>query len=113
MFLRKKKNKSGSISVQIISKSGRKYRVVKSIDSGKSEQEIQKLCFLGKQEIKRLSFQPKILISESDTIVENIFETLNNASISKRQYITYSNNKLFLLALLKKQWKQTLSLKHE
>ena len=81
MFLRKKKNKSGSISVQIITKSGGKYKVVKTIGSGKSEQEIQKLWFLGKQEMERLNFQPKIFVSESDTIIENIFEALNNASI--------------------------------
>jgi len=81
MFLRKKKNKSGSISVQIISKSGGKYKVVKTIGSGKSEQEIQKLWFLGKQEMERLNLQPKIFVSESDTIIENIFEALNNASI--------------------------------
>jgi hypothetical protein len=81
MFLRKLKNRSGSISVKIISKSGGKYKVVKTIGSGKSEQEIQKLCFLGKQEVERLSFQPKIFVSELDIITENIFEALNNASI--------------------------------
>ena len=81
MFLRKLNNRSGSISVQIITKSGGKYKVVKTIGSGRTEQEIQKLWYLGKQELERLSFQPKIFVSETDTIVENIFESLNNASI--------------------------------
>ena len=81
MFLRKKKNKSGSISVQIISKSGGKYKVVKTIGSGRAEQEIEKLYYLGKQEIERLSFQPQLFISEKDTIVDSIFESLSNASI--------------------------------
>ena len=63
MFLRKNKNKSGSISVQIISKSGRKYKVVKTIGCGRTEQEIQKLEYLGKQELERLNFQPKFLIN--------------------------------------------------
>ena len=81
MFLRKKKNKSGSISVQIISKSGGKYKVVKTIGSGRTEQEIEKLYYLGKQEIERLSFQPQLFISEKDTIVDSIFESLSNASI--------------------------------
>ena len=53
--LRKKKNKSGSISVQIILKSGGKYKVVKTIGSGRTEQEIEKLYYLCKQEIERLS----------------------------------------------------------
>ena len=60
MFLRKLKNRSGSVSVQIISKSGGKYKVVKTIGSGRTEQEIEKLYYLGKQEIERLSFQPKL-----------------------------------------------------
>jgi transposase len=81
MFLRKKKNKSGSISVQIISKSGGKYKVFKTIGSARTEQEIQKLWYLGKQELERLSMQTKLFVSETDTIVESVFDTLSNASI--------------------------------
>ncbi|MBN2891379.1 MAG: IS1634 family transposase [Bacteroidales bacterium] len=81
MFLRKKKNKSGSISVQIISKPRGNYKVIKTIGCGRSEQEIKKLEYLGKQEIERLSLQPKLFVSETDTIVDNVFESLGNASI--------------------------------
>ena len=81
MFLRKKKNKSGSISVQIISKSGGKYKVVKTIGCGKNEQDVQKLFYLGKQEIERLTMQPKLFVSETDVIVEDIFSLLCNSNI--------------------------------
>ncbi len=81
MFLRKLKNRSGSISVQIISKSGGKYQVVKTIGSSKSEQEIEKLYFLGKQELERISIQPQLFVSENDTIIEQVFDALQNASI--------------------------------
>jgi len=81
MFLRKKKNKSGSISVQIISKANGKYAVVSSIGSAIDEQDIQKLWHLGKQEIERLSSQSKLFISENDNLVEQIFDTLNNSNI--------------------------------
>jgi len=81
MFLRKKKNKSGSTSVQIISKDRGKYKVVKTIGSSDNEQEIQKLVLLGKQEIERLTTQPELFISESDSIVDQVFESLGNASI--------------------------------
>lgn len=81
MFLRKLKNRSGSISVQIISKSSGKYHVYKTIGSSKNEQEIEKLYILGKQEIERISTQPKLFVSENDTIIEQVFETLQNASI--------------------------------
>src|ERR1035437_6955184 len=81
MFLRKLKNRSDSISVQVISKQRGKYRVVKTIGSSDNEQEIQKLVFLGKQEIERLSTQPRLFVSENDTVVEQVFEALGNASI--------------------------------
>jgi transposase len=81
MFLRKKPNRSGSTSVQIISKAGGKYKVVKTLGSGRSEQEIQKLWHLGKQEMERLSAQAKIFISDQDTVVEQVMESLTNASV--------------------------------
>ena len=81
MFLRKLKNRSGSISVQIISKAHGKYKVVKTIGTGRTEQQIQKLWLLGKQEIERHSAQSKIFISDQDTVVEQVMESLTNASI--------------------------------
>jgi hypothetical protein len=61
MFLRKKSNKSGSVSVQIIAKQRGKYKVEQTIGSSKNEQELQRLWFLGKQEIERLNNQSKRL----------------------------------------------------
>lgn len=81
MFLRKLKNRSGSTSVQIISKAGGKYRVIKSIGSGTSEQELEKLWYLGKQELERLTGQSKLFVSQTDTVIEQVFDTLENASI--------------------------------
>ena len=81
MFLRKKLNCSGSTSVQIISKARGKYRVIKTIGSGRSEQQIQKLWSLGKQEMERLSAQGELFISDQDTIVEQVMDNLANASI--------------------------------
>jgi len=81
MFKRKKKNKSGSTSVQLILKSHGKYKVLKTIGCGRTEQEIQKLIYLGKQELERLPNQSKLFISESDTIVDQVFSVLENASI--------------------------------
>ena len=81
MFLRKKKNKSGSTSVQIISKSRGKYKVIKTIGCVRSLQELQRLIFIGKQEIERLEAQPQLFISETDTIVEEVFSSISNSSI--------------------------------
>jgi transposase len=81
MYLRKLKNRSGKISVQIISKSSGKYKVLKTIGCGQSEQEVEKLTYLAKQEIERLSAQQGLFVSEQDTVVERVFSTLDNASI--------------------------------
>lgn len=81
MFLRKKKNRSGSISIQLISKQRGKYKLIKTIGSSDNEQQIQKLFLLGKQEIERLKGQSKLFISENDGFVEQVFDALDNASI--------------------------------
>src|SRR6266550_6758992 len=81
MFLRKKSNKSGSVSVQIISKHRGKYKVEQTIGSSNNEQELQVLWLLGKQEIERLVNQSQLFISESDFHVEQVFNALQNASV--------------------------------
>lgn len=67
--------------MQIISKASGKYKVVKTIGCGSTEQELEKLWYLGKQEIERLSAQSKIFVSEQDTVVEQVMRSLDNANI--------------------------------
>jgi transposase len=81
MFIRKLRNRSGSISVQIISKSSGRYKVVKTIGSTRSEQEVEKLTYLARQEMERISAQQGIFVSENDTLVDQVFYSLSNASI--------------------------------
>ncbi len=75
MFVRKKKNPSGSVSVQIIKKSKGKSKVIKSIGCSKDEKEINKLVNLAKQEIKRL--EPNLF----DYAKELEFVSLSNEQI--------------------------------
>ncbi len=81
MFVRKLQNRSGSYSVQIISKSTGKYRVVKTIGSSRNEQELQRLEHLAKQEIGKLASQGELFLNERDTAVESVISHLSNASI--------------------------------
>lgn len=81
VFVRKLKNRSGSTSVQIISKANGKYSVVKTIGTVSDEQSIQRLLFLARQELERLSGQKWLFVSQTDTLVEHVFESLRNASI--------------------------------
>lgn len=81
MYIRKKKNASGSKSIQIISKIYGKYKVRKTIGCATTWQEIQKLIYLAKQEIEKIVGQPKLFVSENDAMVEQMVSALNNASI--------------------------------
>jgi transposase len=65
MFIRKKKNKSGSTSIQIISKNGGKYRVVKTIGNSFDESDILQLQDKGKFWIKQYLSEGS-LFSEMD-----------------------------------------------
>ena len=49
MFVRKKKNPSGVVSIQVIDKSGGKYRVVKTIGSSKNAVEVSNLYIKGRK----------------------------------------------------------------
>jgi hypothetical protein len=104
MFLRKLKNRSDSISIQIISKVHGKYKVIKTIGTGTTEQEIQKFLFLGKQELERIGNQSKLFVSENDIAVEQRIEA--HICISFTAYCIYKE----LERLLHKE-KSAISLK--
>lgn len=81
MFVRSKKNASGSISIQIISKIRGRYKVIKSMGSATTRQEIDRLTYLAKQEIERLSEPPSLFISENDNLIESVLSSLTNSNI--------------------------------
>lgn len=77
MFVRKKKNKSGSVSIQIIKKIDRKNKVIKSIGCSKDPQEIDRLYQKGLYELPRL-FGATLF----DQVIEPKFEELSNDDIN-------------------------------
>jgi transposase len=81
MFPRPKKNKSGSVSIQIISKSRGKYKVVKTVGCATTQHDIENLTLLAKQQIEELSQQSTLFPSQNDEIVDRVFASLTNSSI--------------------------------
>lgn len=82
MFVRRKQNRSGSISVQVVEKSkDRRQVVLKSIGSGRTEDEIQELERRGYDYID--SFQGPMLpgFSEDDNSLENFLSSIVNNQI--------------------------------
>lgn len=81
MFVREKKNKSGSISIQIIQKVNGKSQLIKTMGSAYDQQSIAHLLALGKQEIYRLQGQQGLFVFEKDALVESFISELQNAQI--------------------------------
>jgi len=66
MFIRKKKNASGSISIQIIKKESRKYKVVESIGCSKDKKELERLCIAAQKRLKELEPNLFDVVQKSD-----------------------------------------------
>ena len=81
MFIRKSKNRSGSVSVQIISKEAGKSKVVKTIGSADGEQQIAILVHRAKQEIASLQKQKTLFVFEKDALIESYLSSLENGQI--------------------------------
>jgi hypothetical protein len=79
MFVRKKKNSSGSVSVQIIEKTHGKYKVVETIGCSKDKNEINKFFHLGEQKIKELE--------------PNLFDAVEKEE-KKHQFISLRNDQI-------------------
>jgi GGDEF domain-containing protein len=65
MFIRKKPNKSGSISVQIIEKQGRHNRVIESIGCSSDPAEIDRLYEQAYARMYTLRHQPNLPLDDA------------------------------------------------
>lgn len=81
MFIRNKPNASGSVSVQVIQKVKGRYKVVKTVGCATTQHKIDNLVNLAKQEVDELSRQRQLFESESDAVVDKVFDALQNASV--------------------------------
>ncbi len=81
MFVRENRNRSGSTSVEVISKNYGKYKVHKTIGSATTQQKIEELVLLAKQEIKNIKKQQELFISKEDYMADSLVETLSNSNI--------------------------------
>jgi transposase len=81
MFIREVKNRSGSISIQIISKSRGKYKVVRSFGSGRTIIEINQLKAKARAELSRLEAQAVLFPSHQDDIIENFLAEISNDQV--------------------------------
>jgi transposase len=82
MFVRKKKNRSGSISVQIIDKSYGTYRVLKTVGSSRDESEVERLYQEAIEEIPHMFNQLTLSLFDQEKAQQNhSVEDLSNDDI--------------------------------
>lgn len=92
MFIRKKNNPSGVISVQVIDKSSGKYRVVKTIGSSTELSEVALLTLQGEKWISAMTGQADIFIqatkqAEEKQVTEHLLSNIENILINGTQLI--------------------------
>ncbi|MHB9012987.1 MAG: IS1634 family transposase [Ignavibacteriaceae bacterium] len=83
MFVRKKKNKSGSVSIQVIDKSSGKYKVAKTIGSSVNSKIIEELYKVAKQELKVLHGQQQFNfdINKEKDLVDTFFNSVGDLKL--------------------------------
>lgn len=77
MFVRKKKNKSGIVSIQIIDKSSGNYELYRTVGSSDEPKEIDRLFEEGKKEVEQLTGQQSLLFDQKKD--DNFFESIINS----------------------------------
>ena len=82
MFVRKKKNKSGVISVQIIDKSTGKYKVIKTIGSSSDANMVEHLIKEGEVWIENKIGQKKIDFSCERDFTESVLDNIEQITVA-------------------------------
>jgi Transposase DDE domain len=78
MFVRKKRNKSGTQSIQIISKSTGKYKVIKTIGCARTKREEELILLMAKTELERLLGNQSLFVEHDDLVVESFVNEIAN-----------------------------------
>lgn len=78
MFIRKKKNISGSISIQILAKVNDKNKLLKTVGCAKTKREEELLLLLARTDMERLQGMQSLFIEHDDLVVENFVNSIAN-----------------------------------
>jgi len=81
MFVRKKKNKSGVISIQVIDKSSGKYKVVKTIGSSSDAKQIDWFVQQGESYIKQYQGQIEIDFAQADELFSKFITGIRQINV--------------------------------
>ena len=78
MFIRKNKNRSGSISIQLVEKKNRKNRIIKTVGVARTKREEKLLIMLATSELERLRGMESLFMEHDDLVVDSFVENISN-----------------------------------
>lgn len=78
MFVRKKKNKSGIVSIQILMKIGRKNKLIKTVGFAKTKREEDLLIILANNEMSQIQGAQSLFKEHDDLVVDNFVNSIAN-----------------------------------
>jgi transposase len=81
VFIRKNRNRSGSYSIQIVSKQRGSYKVLKTLGSGRSEPEIEFLYQRAQQELEKMDGSISMFVNRDDAKLEVFISDLSNSQV--------------------------------
>lgn len=81
MFVRKKNNKSGIVSIQVIDKSSGAYKLVRTIGSSSEKSEIERMVLEGKQWILQQTKAIEIDFSKYKEQVEQVLDGIEQLTL--------------------------------
>lgn len=87
MFVRKKPNKSGLVSVQIIDKSQGKYKVVKTVGSSNDPYEIERFMVLAKDQVRQMVGLQEIDFTNHREIFEQVLSSITSHRLVGIKYV--------------------------
>ena len=81
MFIKRNRNRSGSVSIQIIKKIGRRNKVLKTVGCARTHREEKLLLLLAKTEIERMQGLQSLFIEHDDAVVDNFVDSIGNENL--------------------------------
>ena len=87
MFIRKKPNKSGLISVQIIDKSQGRYKVIRTVGSSKDPDVIERLMIEAKNHITQLIGVQEIDFTNHRYVYEKVLSSITSHKLVGINYV--------------------------
>lgn len=87
MFIRKKKNKSGTVSVQVIDKSSGKYKVLKTIGSSSNPEKVEQLIADGSLWMEKRIGQKELDFSCERNMAERILDNIEQITVAGTSFL--------------------------